>query len=294
MSTTLPIYRWLVPASAAADAAAAADADHAKLVATRRDPRLAAVAWRDLMPLARWEVIDELCLSLPWLAVSLALAHFEIWPAAMLCSFMFFLATLRQVHNGTHYALGIGKGATEWFLFATSITLLGSNHAVQYNHLRHHRHCMGPEDVEGVNARLSGWKALLFGPVYPLMQHWWALSTASPRMRRWVAAEIAANAAWIGAVVFVFEWQALQYHVAFMAVGHCCTAFFAVWTTHHDTRTDLFPARTQKGWLKNWISYRMFLHVEHHLFPQVPTRRLSILAARLGALAPGYRTRQVY
>lgn len=177
MSTTLPIYRWLVPASAAADA----HADHEKLVAARRDPRLSAVAWRDLLGLARWEVVDELCLSLPWLAASLALAQLALWPAAMLCSFMFYLAALRQIHNGTHYALGIGKGATGWFLFAMSIALLGSNHAVQYNHLRHHRHCLGPEDVEGVNARLSAWKVLLCGPVYPLMQHWWALSTASLR-----------------------------------------------------------------------------------------------------------------
>jgi fatty acid desaturase len=290
MSSTLPIYRWLVPASAADDA----QADHAKLIEAKRDPRLARVAWRDLMPLARWEVIDELALSLPWLAASLALAHFALWPAAMLCSFMFFLAALRQIHNGTHYALGIGRRGTEWFLFAMSIALLGSNHAVQYNHLRHHRHCLGPEDVEGVNARLSAWKVLLAGPVYPLMQHWWALTTSNPRMRRWVAAEIAANAVWIAAVCFVIEWRALQYHVAFMAAGHCFTAFFAVWTTHHDTREAPFPARTQKGWLKNWISYRMFLHVEHHLFPQVPTRHLARLAARLEAMAPGYRTRQVY
>ena len=290
MSTTLPVYRWLVPASAAADARD----DHAKLVAARRDPRLARVAWRDLVPLARWEVIDELCLSLPWLAASLVFAAFELWPAAMLCSFMFFLAALRQIHNGTHYALGIGKRGTEWFLFAMSVALLGSNHAVQYNHLRHHRHCLGPEDVEGVNARLPAWKVLLCGPVYPLMQHWWVLATGGPRMRRWVAAELAANAAWIAAVVFWIEWRPLQYHVAFMAAGHCFTAFFAVWTTHHDTRDAPFPARTQRGWLKNWISYRMFLHVEHHLFPQVPTRHLAALAARLEAGAPGYRTRQVY
>ena len=290
MSSTLPIYRWLVPASADDDA----QADHAKLIDAKRDPRLARVVWRDLMPLARWEVIDELALSLPWLAASLAFAHFALWPAAMLCSFMFFLAALRQIHNGTHYALGIGRRGTEWFLFAMSIALLGSNHAVQHNHLRHHRHCLGPEDVEGVNARLSAWKVLLAGPVYPLMQHWWVLKTGSARMRRWVLAELGANAAWISAVCFVFEWRALQYHVAFMAAGHCFTAFFAVWTTHHDTRAAPFPARTQKGWLKNWISYRMFLHVEHHLFPQVPTRHLARLAARLEALAPGYRTRQVY
>ena len=290
MSTTLPVYRWLVPASAAKDEAA----DRAKLAEAKRDATLATVKWRDLLGLRRWEVIDEIALSLPWLAASLALAHFRLWPAALACSFMFFLAALRQVHNGTHYALGLGKAGTEWFLFAMSVALLGSNHAVQYNHLRHHRHCLGPEDVEGVNARLAGWQAMLCGPVYPLMQHRWALSTGNRRVKRWVAAEIAANAAWIGAVFLWLDSAALQYHVAVMGIGHCFTAFFAVWTTHHDTGAAPFPARTQNGRLKNWISYRMFLHVEHHLFPQVPTRHLERLAARLEAAAPGYRARLVY
>ena len=290
MTTTLPVYRWLVPDAAAEDARA----DRAKLAAARRDPRIAALEWRDLVALGRWEVADELALSLPWLAASLALAHYELWLPAMPCSFMFFLAALRQIHNGTHYALGIGKTGTEWFLFAMSVALLGSNHAVQYNHLRHHRHCLGPEDVEGVNARLSAWTVLLCGPVYPAMQHWWALTTGNRRTRSWVAAELLANAAWIAAVMFWIEWRPLHYHVAFMAAGHCFTAFFAVWTTHHDTRDALFPARTQNGRLKNWISYRMFLHAEHHLFPRVPTRHLSRLAARLAALAPDYRRRQVY
>jgi fatty acid desaturase len=290
MSTTLPIYRWIVPASAAA----AEQADRAKLAAARRDPRLGAVAWRDLLGLSRREVLDEATLSLPWLAASLACAHYRLWPAALACSFMFFLAALRQVHNGTHYALGLGRAGTEWFLFATSVALLGSNHAVQYNHLRHHRHCLGPEDVEGVNARLTFWQAILCGPVYTLMQHWWALRTGNRRVRRWVAAELAANAAWIAAVFFWLDVPALEYHVAVMGVGHCFTAFFAVWTTHHHTGALPFPARTQNGRFKNWISYRMFLHVEHHLFPQVPTRRLERLAARLEAAAPGYRARCVY
>ena len=69
-------------------------------------------------------------------------------------------------------------------------------------------------------------------------------------------------------------------------MGQCLTAFFAVWTVHHDTDDAAYPARTQRGWLRNLVSYHMFLHVEHHLFPQVPTCHLPVLARRLDAVVP--------
>ncbi len=56
-----------------------------------------------------------------------------------------------------------------------------------------------------------------------------------------------------------------------MAGGQCLTAFFAVWTVHHDAADAAFPARTIRDPLKARISYAMFYHVEHHLFPAVPT-----------------------
>jgi fatty acid desaturase len=52
-------------------------------------------------------------------------------------------------------------------------------------------------------------------------------------------------------------------------------------------------ARTQRGWLKNFVSYSMFYHLEHHLFPAVPTGHLPELARRLDAATPGVRKRMV-
>jgi fatty acid desaturase len=45
-------------------------------------------------------------------------------------------------------------------------------------------------------------------------------------------------------------------------------------------------ARTERGWLKNVMSYSMFFHLEHHLFPAVPTCKLDRLAARLDEVCP--------
>jgi fatty acid desaturase len=65
-----------------------------------------------------------------------------------------------------------------------------------------------------------------------------------------------------------------------MLAGECLTAFFAVWTVHHDCQeNDL--ARTQRGRWINRLCYSMFFHAEHHLFPAVPTCHLEALARRL-------------
>src|ERR1700741_2114250 len=119
-----------------------------------RDPRLASVAWRDPLPLSRADVVGGLLLSLPWLLASLLLAQARWYPLALLASFMFFLTGLRQVHNAYHYALGLPRAATEWVMAALSVLMLGSMHAVQVNHLRHHRHCLEADDVEAMSARL--------------------------------------------------------------------------------------------------------------------------------------------
>jgi len=257
-----------------------------KAPALLRDARLKQVQWRDLVSLTPLETAAELAHPVPWLAASLLLAGLGWWPLALPCSFMFFLTGLRQVHNAFHYALGLPRAATEAAMFVLSVLMLGSMHAVQVNHLRHHRFCLTAQDVEAMSARLPAWRAILIGPWFPLRLHHTALRVGSAGQRRWIVAELAANAAWIGVVFGMLRWPALEYHVAAMAIGQCLTAFFAVWTVHHDAESRPVPARTIRDRLKARLTYSMFFHVEHHLFPAVPTRHLARLARRLDAVAP--------
>ena len=87
--------------------------------------------------------------------------------------------------------------------------------------------------------------------------------------------------------------RALRYHALAMLAGHCLTSFFAVWTVHHDC-DEKVPARTIRGRLKSFVTYEMFYHLEHHLFPAVPTRRLLELAQRLDAVAPELTAKRVF
>ena len=252
------------------------------------------VHWNDLVQLNQKDVWSELLISLPWLLLSLFLAYLTWYIPALLCSFMFFLTGLRQVHNAFHFALGISRENTHWTMFILSLLMLGSMHAVQINHLRHHQHCMQDEDVEVKSARMRWWQALLFGPIFPVMLHKKAFEVGTITQRKWMMAELLANIMILIIVFVVLDITVLKYHFIAMLIGQCMTAFFAVWTVHHDTEDHVYMARTVRNEFKRVVTYNMFYHVEHHLFPAVPTRHLHILAKRLDEYDPSVEIREVF
>lgn len=75
--------------------------------------RAKSVAWNDLRHLSAFEVVHELLISAPWLVSSWVAASHDLLVPALAFSFLFFLTGLRQVHNAYHYALGLGRPATE-------------------------------------------------------------------------------------------------------------------------------------------------------------------------------------
>ncbi|MFI4859276.1 MAG: fatty acid desaturase [Phycisphaerales bacterium JB063] len=257
-----------------------------------RDASIRRIEWRDLLPMTRGQVLNELTLSLPWLLASLwCYDTGGGWVVlGMVCSFFFFLTGLRQSHGCQHYQLPIPRRWQDAMLAALSVQMLSSMHAVQATHLNHHRHTLDEHDFEGSVARQPMWRALLTGPLFPLRLHWHAWRLARPNKRRWIAWETLTV---IGAVALLPVLPpALRWHVAAMLVGECFVGFFAVWTVHHgcDEHT---PYRTQRGRWTNRLFYNMFLHTEHHLFPAVPTCKLHLLAQRIDAAEQRYRGLQV-
>jgi fatty acid desaturase len=247
--------------------------------------RLARVAWKDLLALSRSEVVLELLITVPWLSASLLLAWSQLYAPAMFCSFVFFLCGLRQCHNGFHYALGLSKKTTEWFLFALSLLMMCSMHAVKYNHLQHHKHCLDEKDIEGSSARMRWWVALLYGPLFPIRLNIHAWKNGNADLRRWIFAE---NIFILLLIICALGTgnRLLCYHAGIMLLGECFTAFFAVWTVHHDCDLQTHFSRTIRGRFLPRVFYNMFYHTEHHLFPKVPTRKLPELAKRIEAVIP--------
>src|SRR5439155_24510119 len=143
------------------------------------------VQWADLLQLRQRDVVHELLISIPWLIASLAAAASHYYVVALASSFMFFLAGLRQLPNAFHCALGLSRSACDCVMLLLSVLMLASMHAVQINHLRHHRHCMAQDDIESMRARLPPTGAIMLGPWYPVCLHRKALEIAAPPQRKW-------------------------------------------------------------------------------------------------------------
>lgn len=248
------------------------------------DPALRHVAWRDLVAMRPRDGLVECLHPLPWLILSLTLASFGLWLLAIPATFMFFLTALRFNHEAIHHNLGFGPRGHRRVLHSLSALMLGSNSSVAFNHLHHHARIGTPDDIEGKCGDMKWWQVLLYGPRFPIETHLYGWRHGGPQLRRRMAIDLALNTLVIGAAL-ASQWMPLFYHIAAMLVAQCLTAFFAVWITHHGCEEGVV-ARTQRGRLLNRLSYNMFFHLEHHLFPAVPVSRLPTLAARLDAAAP--------
>lgn len=242
------------------------------------------VEWRDLTRLSLKETLIENSITLPWLVACLLFSYLEWYILLLPAVIFFFLTALRQVHNGFHQSLGTNKTLTWISLYINSILMMSSIHAVKFNHLRHHKYCMGEGDFEGHSARLSWWKAILYGPVHIFLIHKIALQLGNKKYRRDVLIEMMSILLY-SIIIVVFDIRFLIYFSGLMVIGEFFSAFFAVWTVHHDCEDETI-ARTQRKTWKNMITYNMFYHLEHHLFPAVPTIKLPELAKRIDAAVP--------
>jgi fatty acid desaturase len=260
--------------------------------ALRRSAAIRGIAWHDLTALGPIERARELLLPVPFLVAARAASAFDLWPLTWLATAYFFLAGLRVVHDAFHDNLALSRRGGHAVLGVLSGLMLGSMHAVRVTHLQHHRDCLGPDDVEGRTARRSAWRAIGAGVAFPFALHRAAWRLGRDRDRRWIAAELALTALLVASAAWGVPH--LREHVALMLAAQALTGFFAVWTVHHDVDPERQVARTLRHRVKSALALGMFFHLEHHLFPRVPTCRLARLAERLEEAAPELSKAQVY
>ncbi len=251
------------------------------------------VAWRDLKKLSVKEMLIENNLTIPWFIASLTLAYFEHYILALPFSGFFFLTALRQVHNGFHNSLGTNKFLTELSLYINSVLLMVSIHAVKFNHLRHHKYCLQEQDYEGKSASMTWYGAIFYGPVHTFLIHKVTLELGNTSYKRHVISELFLISLF-AVSVFYFHINFLIYHIIIMVIGEFLMAFFAVWTVHHDTHDSPEFARTQRSTWKNALTFSMFYHLEHHLFPAVPTIKLPELARRIDEALPDIQKKDTF
>ena len=235
-------------------------------------------------------------LSLPYVGVALFAAAMVsgLWWATPLIAFGIFVAVVTATHDVVHRALGLGSVATEIALFLLGAVLLESGHAYRATHLQHHRRFPSPDDPEGRPASMSLLGAVLYGPVF-LPRLWaWAFRRASRGRRAWLLAEAALPFAAVGAGVLV--WRGLLVYATMMIVGSWVYPLLTVHLPHRRYGEDpLTQTHTLRGRVVPALFLELTYHLEHHLYPQVPSHNLGELARRLDPFleAAGVHPRRV-
>ena len=271
--------------------------------ATHADPEMPALETLggDLLATTRYQ--RRLALARPFVGVAAyALAAYAgLWWLTPFLVFLVFVAVVTVTHDVVHGSLGLSRRQTEWALFALGAVLLESGHAYRATHLRHHRVFPGPDDPEGDPSRISLFQAVLWGPLF--LPRLWCWSYARTRgkpgsaLRRWLVVE----AAWAVAVPVAGLWlwprtPAVLMYAALAVVGSWVYPLLTVHLPHRDYGdTPLSQTRTLRGRIVPALFLELTYHLEHHLYPEVPSHHLPELSRRLDPLLrrAGVRPRRV-
>ncbi|WP_433479012.1 fatty acid desaturase family protein [Spirillospora sp. CA-142024] len=223
-----------------------------------------------------------LTLSLPYVGIALFAVAWGAgwWWLTPPITFGIFVAVVTATHDVVHRSLGLGRRATEWALFLLGAVLLESGHAYRATHLQHHRTFPSDEDPEGYPANLSAVGAVLYGPVFLARLWLWAFRRAALGQRLWLLAEAALPFAAVGAGMLL--WRGLLVYAALVIVGSWVYPLLTVHLPHrHYGDTPLTQTHTLRGRVVPALFLELTYHLEHHLYPQVPSHHLARLARRL-------------
>ncbi|PJX26988.1 fatty acid desaturase [Psychrobacter sp. L7] len=249
------------------------------------------IAWQDLRQLTGRQIAYNIILPYPFLLLSWWFASQSWYVLACGASYLFFAAAFRQAHDGYHHSLGAGRRLTTALLLLLSVLLMTSLHSIRATHMAHHRDPLGDQDVEGRLAKASWQQALLGGITYRLAiyRQGLRLSSRRHRMLAWLEFGLMALVIMGALMMSVFAastvlGQVVLYHLVVMMLANASVGIIAVWGVHHDC--DETIARTERNPLVNLLTFNLLYHVEHHLFPAIPSNHLPTLAKRLDAAAP--------
>lgn len=245
--------------------------------------------WQDLRSLTLCQKIINVILPLPFLGVAWWAIVQGYLLLALIGWYAFFTASFRQAHDCYHRTIGIHHQYAEVILYCLSFLLLTSTHAVKETHLLHHKNPLAEEDIETRYYKVTWYEAILGG-----FSHWWSLQTQGYAMAKIANKQkILIDFALMGCMLFLsiilmifLNFYVLLFHVCIVCLGNLFVGFIAGWVVHRGCDSHSMTARTERSWLVNKLTFNMWFHQEHHLFPAVPANNLPKLAKRLDEFAP--------
>jgi beta-carotene hydroxylase len=243
-----------------------------------------AAPWRRRLALARPAA------AFAGVVAAVTLGH-PVWALAPL--FLVFTTVISLLHDTVHGALGLRRRATDVTLFAAGALLMVSGHAYRATHINHHRVFPGPDDPEGDAARMSMGRALAAGPLHVPRIWRWAYERR-PSERRWLVAEACVPA--VALLAGVLVCAPVAEYAALALLGGWLYPLLTVRLPHaHPGDEPVLQARTLRGRVLPPLLLEQTYHLEHHLYPRVPSYKLPELARRLDPFlrSAGVRPRRV-
>lgn len=203
---------------------------------------------------------------------------------ALLAILLVFVAVISAMHDAVHGTIGLGRRGTDLVLFGFGALLMVSGHAYRETHQQHHRVFPGPDDPEGAAARLSPLGALLAGPLHVPRIWLWAFRRARRAERRaWLSAEACVPP--VALALGVAAWSrtpAVLVYTVLAIAGGWLYPLLTVLLPHRDFgETPVTQARTLRGRVLPLLLLEQTYHLEHHLYPRVPSYKLPELSRRL-------------
>ena len=215
---------------------------------------------------------------------ALALAFGLYWLAPIIVFFVF-VAVVTVTHDVVHGTLGLSRRQTDWALFLTGLILLESGHAYRTTHLQHHKVFPSEDDPEGYPAKISMLGAILYGPVFLVRLWFWAYrrNAKRPIQRVWLIVEALAPLGVIASGLLLWRTEpGVLLYAALAIVGSWVYPLLTVHLPHKNFGdTPLTQTHTLRGRIIPALFLELTYHLEHHLYPQVPSHHLKELASRL-------------
>lgn len=238
----------------------------------------------DLLRISGWQRLQSLIRPLICVTLYFLFALRGWWiPALGALAGLMFITYVSTSHDLVHRTLGWSRPANEILLAVIELLVLRSGHAFRITHLHHHRRFPASDDVEGAAAQMPLWRALIEGIGQQPRLFFWAWNRARSYERRWLLFEAIGCTGLTAGSCLALRWSVVPFvYVAVVIISSWLYPVATVWIPHNREGKDAFgQTHAVRGRFVPALLLQHTYHLEHHLYPSVPSFNWQELSQRL-------------